>query len=79
MLPPPARCDRWHRDRGRKREGIRDANLYRAIYDNFQAYCKAKWEYGRNYVDRLISAAQVLRRLMTICHQHPNTNPKSNP
>jgi len=51
---------------------IRDARLYRVEYDNFQTYCKAKWEYGRNYVDRLISAAQVFRHLMTICHQTPD-------
>jgi hypothetical protein len=51
---------------------IRDARLYRVNYDNFEAYCKAKWESGRNYVDRLISAAQVFTHLMTISHQIPD-------
>lgn len=51
---------------------IRDARLYRVDYDNFQAYCRARWEYGRNYVDRLISAAQVFTHLMTISHQIPD-------
>jgi hypothetical protein len=29
----------------------------------FEAYCRQKWQYGRDYVDRLISAAQVFTHL----------------
>jgi hypothetical protein len=42
---------------------IRDLRLYRAEFDSFEAYCQAKWQYGRRYVDQLISAAQVFTRL----------------
>jgi hypothetical protein len=42
---------------------IRDGRLYRMDYDSFEAYCQAKWEYGRRYVDQLISAAQMVRQL----------------
>ena len=42
---------------------IRDRQLYRMEYDSFQAYCRAKWEYGRRYVDQLIGAAQLVRHL----------------
>jgi hypothetical protein len=45
---------------------IRDRRLYRAEFYSFEAYCKVKWQYGRDYVDRLISAAQVFR-LLTNC------------
>ena len=50
---------------------IRKGELYRAEFDSFEQYCKLRWQYGRNYVDRLISAAQVVRCLMTNCHQQP--------
>jgi hypothetical protein len=42
---------------------IRDGRRYRMDYDSFEAYCQAKWEYGRRYVDQLISAAQMVRHL----------------
>ena len=45
---------------------IRDGELYRAGgYDSFEQYCRLKWEYGPNYVHRLISAAQVFTNLLT--------------
>jgi hypothetical protein len=51
---------------------IRDGRLYRDDFDSFEAYCRAKWEYDRHYVDRLISAAQVFTHLMTNSHQKPD-------
>ena len=51
---------------------IRDQQLYRGEYESFQTYCREKWQYGRDYVDRLISAAQVFKRLLTNCqHRKP--------
>ena len=38
---------------------IRDRKLYRIEFHRFETYCQAKWQYGRNYVNCLISAAQV--------------------
>jgi len=48
---------------------IRDGELYLSGYDSFEAYYRVKWQYGRHYVNRLISAAQVFTHLVTICHQ----------
>jgi len=48
---------------------IRDNRLYREEYPTFEVYCRQKWQYGRNYVNRLISAAQVFRHLVTNSHQ----------
>jgi hypothetical protein len=51
---------------------IRDQQLYRGEYESFQTYCREKWQYGRDYADRLISAAQVFKRLLTNCqHRKP--------
>ena len=51
---------------------IRDLGLYRTEFESFPAYCRAKWQYGRRYVDQLISAAQVLTLLRAISsHQKP--------
>ena len=46
-----------------------DHKLYKVEFHAFEAYCKAKWQYGRNYVDPLVSAAPVFTHLMTICHE----------
>lgn len=53
---------------------IRDAQLYRVDYDNFEAYCRARWGYGRHYANRLVLAAQVVSELATKCHQRPPDN-----
>jgi hypothetical protein len=50
---------------------IRDDRLYKVDFDTFERYCQVKWQYGRNYVNRLISAAQVFTHLVTISHQKP--------
>jgi hypothetical protein len=48
---------------------IRDERLYRAKFPTFEAYCRARWAYGRRYVNRLISAAQLFHYLGTTCSQ----------
>ena len=50
---------------------IRDGRLHKVEFDTFEAYCRVKWRYGRHYVNRVISAAQVFRHLVTNCHQNP--------
>src|SRR5689334_8308030 len=51
---------------------IRDLQLYRVDYRSFDVYCREKWQYGRDYVDRLIAAAQVFTQLLTFCqHSKP--------
>jgi len=59
---------------------IRDGQLYKTDFQTFEAYCRLRWEYGRRYVDQLISAAQVFthlratssHHLMTKSHQIPD-------
>jgi hypothetical protein len=50
---------------------IRDGHLYKTDFHTFEDYCRVKWEYGRNYVNHLISAAQVFTFLVTAGHQKP--------
>jgi len=50
---------------------IRDGRLYRVDFKRLQDYCQSKWQYGRDYVDRVISAALVTTRLLTACQQKP--------
>jgi hypothetical protein len=39
-------------------------------YPTFEAFCRQKWQCGRNDFDRLISAAHVHNFLVTACHQN---------
>ena len=52
--------------------GIRDGKLYRMEFQTFEAYCRHKWQYGRNYVNRMILAAQLFTHLVTTRHQKPD-------
>jgi hypothetical protein len=44
---------------------IRDGRLYRATHDTFEAYCKHRWKIGRNYANKQIAAAKVVKTLGT--------------
>jgi hypothetical protein len=44
---------------------IRDERLYRAAYGTFDEYCRKRWNWGRNYVDKQIQAAEVVNHLST--------------
>jgi len=48
---------------------MRDQELYREEFLTFQDYCLVNWQYGRRYVDYLISAVQVLTNLSTSSSQ----------
>jgi hypothetical protein len=50
---------------------IRDERLYRYEFTTFEEYCRNRWEYGRRYVNYLISAAQVFTHLGTNGAQKP--------
>jgi hypothetical protein len=43
---------------------IRDERLYRT-YKTFEEYCKERWKWGRNYVNKQIAAAEVVKNLGT--------------
>lgn len=44
---------------------IRDDRLYRGSHDTFEAYCRERWGVGRNYVNKTIAAAEVVRLVGT--------------
>lgn len=43
---------------------IRDERLYRAEFDTFEDYCKARWNVGRNFVNKQIQAAEIVNELV---------------
>lgn len=47
---------------------IRDSRLYRADFDTFEAYCQKKWGWKRDYCDKLISGANVVKQLPEKLH-----------
>lgn len=44
---------------------IRDARLYRESHDTFEDYCRERWGFNRNYANKQIAAAEVVRALGT--------------
>lgn len=44
---------------------IRDRRLYRETHATFEAYCRERWGWGRDYADRQIDAAFVHDALPT--------------
>ena len=50
-------------DVGNALETIRDHRLYRAEYQDFDAYCTLVWDKCRSRVCRLIGAAQIMKYL----------------
>ncbi len=53
---------------------IRDSRLYREQYATFEAYCKERWGFARNYANKLIQSAEVTGELNGYnCTQIPAT------
>jgi hypothetical protein len=44
---------------------IRDSRLYRESHGTFEQYCRERWGWGRNYVNKQIAAAEVANNLGT--------------
>ena len=42
---------------------VRDSQLYRCGYKTFQEYCREKWGWKRDYCDKLIQGAAVVKQL----------------
>ena len=51
---------------GRALATIRDKRLYRDAYENFEEYCRSKWEFSKTHANRLIEAAAVAAVLTPI-------------
>ena len=45
---------------------IRDRHLYRGTHATFEAYCQARWEFGRSQAYRLIDSAATIENLSPI-------------
>lgn len=45
---------------------IRDDRLYRESFDTFEEYCVTRWQFKRNYANKLIVAAGISKDLGTI-------------
>ena len=50
---------------------IKEQQLYRQEYKNFEDYCRNKWGMGRNYAYKQIAAAKVMENLSTSVHILP--------
>ncbi|MEW1754731.1 hypothetical protein [Streptomyces angustmyceticus] len=48
---------------GKALQVIRDAKLYRATHDTFEAYCLERWDIGKSYATRLIRTWQIAEAL----------------
>ena len=44
---------------------IRDGKLYRASHDTFEAYCRERWDFNRNFANKTIRAAKTTAALGT--------------
>lgn len=42
---------------------IRDERLYRKDYETFEAYCQKRWQFQRNYANKLIASAGVVQNI----------------
>ncbi len=45
---------------------IRNEQLYRRQYRNFDEYCKKRWSFGKSHANRLVNAAQATHELAPI-------------
>jgi hypothetical protein len=58
---------------------IRDARLYRASHDTFEAYCKERWALTRQSVNLTISASCIVKNLATIVSKLPTAESQCRP
>lgn len=54
---------------------IRNERLYRAQHATFEDYCRQRWDMGRNYVNKLVTASEIVTSLgTTVPKQHLPAN-----
>jgi len=60
---------------------IRDKALYKDVlgFDTFEAYCKERWDMGRNYMNKIIASSKVIENLGTIVPTKPATESQTRP
>ena len=58
---------------------VRDLRVPGPEFDSFEAYCRAKWQYGRQSVNQMVSAAQVFTHWGVFSSQKPENQSQSSP
>ncbi|MHB1038018.1 MAG: hypothetical protein ACYC35_26705 [Pirellulales bacterium] len=58
---------------GQALAAIRDGRLYRQNFDTFEAYCQDRWDFKRDYANKLIRAAKTVSSLDTKVSIVPTT------
>lgn len=51
---------------------IRDSRIYRATFKTFEDYCQERWQFRRDYVNKLIAASSVVSNLDTMVSKPDN-------
>lgn len=75
-----AAIERSFVDAGLHFRAISDGKLYRAAgYSTWEDYCQEKWGRGRNYINKLIAATEVVSNLGTIVPILPITESQVRP
>lgn len=58
---------------------IRDKRLYRRDYGTFEEYCRERWGMARNYANKIVAAAEVVKNLGTIVPISPTNEAQTRP
>ncbi len=58
---------------------IRDERLYRADYDDFETYCRERWDMSGRHAHRLIDSARVMQNLSTDQLVSPTSESQTRP
>lgn len=66
-------------DVGRALIAIRDKGLFRGAHATFGEYCRERWGIGRNYAYKVMSAAEVVENLESVCTIVPSNEAQARP
>lgn len=58
---------------------IRERKSYRQTHETFEAYCRDRWDMGRNYVNKQVAATTAVNNLGTIVPILPTTESQCRP
>jgi len=58
---------------------IRGSRLYRESYETFEGYCRDRWDMDRNYTNKLIASASVVKSLGTTVPIQPTNERQARP
>ena len=67
------------REVGNALKDIRDRRLYRESHARFEDYSQAKWDIGRNYANKKIAAAVIIKNVGTTVPIKPTSERQARP